>query len=76
MIDELICLLEFSGRVVQSFKLGLTKCIFLYRCLVDSQIPGSRAHFLPRVQDNKIQLLFDAFKFHDKDNGEVRMSVK
>lgn len=51
--------------------------LFLCRCLVDSQIPGSRAYFLPRMQDDKLQLVIDAFKFHNNDdNGEVSLSVK
>ncbi|XP_028267486.1 zona pellucida sperm-binding protein 3-like [Parambassis ranga] len=40
-------------------------------CLVDSQLPGSKAHFLPRTQDDKLQLVIDAFKFHDDDRGEL-----
>lgn len=40
---------------------------------MDSQLPGSKAHFLPRTQDDKLQLVIDAFKFHDDDRGEVRL---
>ncbi|XP_069004626.1 zona pellucida sperm-binding protein 3-like [Embiotoca jacksoni] len=40
-------------------------------CLVDSQLPGSNAHFLPRTQDDKLQLVIDAFRFHNDDRGEL-----
>ncbi|XP_053194400.1 zona pellucida sperm-binding protein 3-like [Scomber japonicus] len=40
-------------------------------CLVDSQLPGSRSHFLPRTQDDKLQLVIDAFRFHNEDRGEL-----
>ncbi|XP_034047264.1 zona pellucida sperm-binding protein 3-like [Thalassophryne amazonica] len=40
-------------------------------CLLDSQLPGSRSHFLPRVQDNKLQLVIDAFKFHNEAQGQL-----
>ncbi|KAM9843973.1 zona pellucida sperm-binding protein 3-like [Aulostomus maculatus] len=40
-------------------------------CLVDSQLPGSSSHFLPRTQDDKLYLLIDAFRFHNKDKGEL-----
>lgn len=48
----------------------------LSRCLVDSQLPGSRSHFLPRRQDDKLHLVIDAFKFHNEDAGEVRLHLK
>ncbi|XP_031168784.1 zona pellucida sperm-binding protein 3-like [Sander lucioperca] len=40
-------------------------------CLVDSQLPGSRSQFLTRTQDNKLQLVVDAFRFHNEDRGEL-----
>ncbi|KAM9391615.1 zona pellucida sperm-binding protein 3-like [Pholidichthys leucotaenia] len=40
-------------------------------CLVDSQIPGSGSHFLPRTQKDKLQLIINAFKFHNEDQGEL-----
>ncbi|XP_030591665.1 zona pellucida sperm-binding protein 3-like isoform X2 [Archocentrus centrarchus] len=40
-------------------------------CLVDSQLPGSRAFFLPRRQDDKLQLVIDAFRFHNDDKAEL-----
>uniref|UniRef100_A0A8C2Z0C0 Zona pellucida sperm-binding protein 3 n=1 Tax=Cyclopterus lumpus TaxID=8103 RepID=A0A8C2Z0C0_CYCLU len=42
-------------------------------CLVDSELPGSRSHFLSRTQDDKLHLTIDAFKFHNEDRGEVRL---
>lgn len=46
------------------------------RCLVDSQIPDSRSHFLLRQQDDKLHLVIDAFRFHNEDRGEVRLHLK
>ncbi|XP_070779338.1 zona pellucida sperm-binding protein 3-like [Enoplosus armatus] len=40
-------------------------------CLVDSQLPGSKSHFLSRTQDDKLHLVIDAFRFHDEDRGEL-----
>ncbi|XP_034448250.1 zona pellucida sperm-binding protein 3-like [Hippoglossus hippoglossus] len=40
-------------------------------CLVDSQLPGSRSHFLPRMQDDKLHMVIDAFRFHNEDRGQL-----
>nr|XP_019958430.1 PREDICTED: zona pellucida sperm-binding protein 3-like [Paralichthys olivaceus] len=40
-------------------------------CLVDSQLPGSRSLFLPRMQDDKLHMVIDAFRFHNEDRGEL-----
>ncbi|KAK9534974.1 hypothetical protein VZT92_007385 [Zoarces viviparus] len=40
-------------------------------CLVDSELPGSRAHFLSRTLDDKLQLNIDAFRFHNEDQGQL-----
>ncbi|XP_034395411.1 zona pellucida sperm-binding protein 3-like isoform X2 [Cyclopterus lumpus] len=40
-------------------------------CMVDSELPGSRSHFLSRTQDNKLHLTIDSFKFHNEDGGEL-----
>ncbi|XP_047428063.1 zona pellucida sperm-binding protein 3-like [Mugil cephalus] len=40
-------------------------------CLVDSKLAGSKAHFVPRRNDNKLHLVIDAFRFHSDDRGEV-----
>ncbi|KAM6913368.1 zona pellucida sperm-binding protein 3-like [Lycodopsis pacificus] len=40
-------------------------------CLVDSELPGSRSHFLSRTQDDKLQLNIDAFRFHNEDQGQL-----
>ncbi|XP_040918603.1 zona pellucida sperm-binding protein 3-like isoform X2 [Toxotes jaculatrix] len=40
-------------------------------CLVDSKLLGSKSHFLPRTQDDKLQLVIDAFRFHNEDRGEL-----
>ncbi|XP_063759096.1 zona pellucida sperm-binding protein 3-like isoform X1 [Eleginops maclovinus] len=40
-------------------------------CLVDSQLPGSRSHFLTRTQDDKLHISIDAFRFYNEDRGEL-----
>ncbi|XP_068434486.1 zona pellucida sperm-binding protein 3-like [Clinocottus analis] len=40
-------------------------------CLVDSELPGSRSHFLSRTEDDKLHLTIDAFTFHNEDVGEL-----
>ncbi|XP_061892231.1 zona pellucida sperm-binding protein 3-like [Entelurus aequoreus] len=40
-------------------------------CLLDSKLPGSKSHFVVRTQDDKLQLVIDAFKFHNEDRGEL-----
>ncbi|XP_072556630.1 zona pellucida sperm-binding protein 3-like [Paramormyrops kingsleyae] len=34
-----------------------------FRCLTDAKVTGSRSQFLPRKQDDKLQLQLDAFRF-------------
>ncbi|XP_036410820.1 zona pellucida sperm-binding protein 3-like [Megalops cyprinoides] len=33
-------------------------------CLTDGKLTGSRSHFMSRIQDNKLQFMLDAFRFH------------
>ncbi|XP_037332803.2 zona pellucida sperm-binding protein 3-like isoform X2 [Pungitius pungitius] len=40
-------------------------------CLVDSELPGSRSHFFSRVEDDKLHLTIDAFKFYNEDQGQI-----
>ncbi|XP_033827584.2 zona pellucida sperm-binding protein 3-like [Periophthalmus magnuspinnatus] len=40
-------------------------------CLLDSQIPNSRSQFLSRVQDDKLYLVIDAFRFQNENRGEL-----
>ncbi|CAN9505912.1 unnamed protein product [Ophioblennius macclurei] len=40
-------------------------------CLLDSALPGSKSHFLARTQENSLQMVIDAFKFHNDDRGEI-----
>lgn len=42
------------------------------RCLIDSQLPGSKSQFLPRTRDEKLHVVIDSFRFHNQDGGEVR----
>ncbi|KAK2833558.1 hypothetical protein Q5P01_017447 [Channa striata] len=45
-------------------------------CLVDSQHPGSRSHFLFRTEKDKLQLVIDAFRFHKEDRGELYITCQ
>ncbi|XP_040047718.2 zona pellucida sperm-binding protein 3-like [Gasterosteus aculeatus] len=40
-------------------------------CLVDSELPGSRSHFFSRIEDDKLHLTIDAFKFYNEDQGQL-----
>ncbi|XP_077397724.1 zona pellucida sperm-binding protein 3-like [Festucalex cinctus] len=40
-------------------------------CLLDSKLQPSKSRFLVRTQDDKLQLVIDAFRFHDDDRGEL-----
>lgn len=50
--------------------------IILHRCLVDSELPGSRSHFFSRIEDDKLHLTIDAFKFYNEDQGQVRLYLR
>uniref|UniRef100_A0A3B3XPL0 Zona pellucida sperm-binding protein 3 n=1 Tax=Poecilia mexicana TaxID=48701 RepID=A0A3B3XPL0_9TELE len=53
------------------------KYIFIENgCLVDSQLPNSKAQFLPRTRDDKLQLTIDAFKFHNDDRGQLYITCR
>ena len=43
--------------------------------MIDSQLSDSRSQFLPRMQDDKLHLVIDAFKFHNDDKGQVRLQA-
>ncbi|XP_040047713.2 zona pellucida sperm-binding protein 3 [Gasterosteus aculeatus] len=40
-------------------------------CLVDSELPGSRSQFFSRIEDDKLHLTIDAFKFYNEDQGQL-----
>ncbi|KAK7165175.1 hypothetical protein R3I94_003522 [Phoxinus phoxinus] len=40
-------------------------------CLMDGPITGSKSRFLPRIQNDKLQLQLDAFKFHQETRPEM-----
>ncbi|XP_073696128.1 zona pellucida sperm-binding protein 3-like [Garra rufa] len=40
-------------------------------CLMDGQTTGSKSRFLPRIQNDKLQLQLDAFKFHQETRPEM-----
>ncbi|XP_055008296.1 zona pellucida sperm-binding protein 3-like isoform X2 [Boleophthalmus pectinirostris] len=45
-------------------------------CLLDSQVPNSRSQFSSRVQDDKLHLVLDAFRFHNEDRGELYITCQ
>ncbi|XP_072299965.1 zona pellucida sperm-binding protein 3-like [Eucyclogobius newberryi] len=45
-------------------------------CLHDSQVPNSRSQFLSRVQDDKLYLVLDAFKFQNENRGELYITCQ
>uniref|UniRef100_A0A3Q3IRM9 Zona pellucida sperm-binding protein 3 n=1 Tax=Monopterus albus TaxID=43700 RepID=A0A3Q3IRM9_MONAL len=45
-------------------------------CLVDSQFPGSKSHFLFRTRHDKLHFIIDAFKFHNEDKGELYITCQ
>lgn len=60
------------------FTLGcqVCECVWFWfcrRCFIDSQLPGSKSQFLARTQDEKLHMVIDAFRFHNRDTGEVRL---
>jgi len=40
---------------------------------MDGPITGSKSRFLPRIQNDKLQLQLDAFKFHQEMRPEVHI---
>ncbi|ROI15129.1 Zona pellucida sperm-binding protein 3 [Anabarilius grahami] len=40
-------------------------------CLVDAKLTGSRSHFMPRTQIDKLQFQLDAFRFQQSESGLV-----
>ncbi|XP_055067904.2 uncharacterized protein [Misgurnus anguillicaudatus] len=40
-------------------------------CFMDGQLTGSKSRFLPRIQNNKLQLQLDAFKFYKEERPEI-----
>ncbi|XP_048061100.1 zona pellucida sperm-binding protein 3-like [Megalobrama amblycephala] len=40
-------------------------------CLVDAKLTGSRSHFMPRTQIDKLRFQLDAFRFQQSDSGLV-----
>ncbi|XP_016142061.1 zona pellucida sperm-binding protein 3-like [Sinocyclocheilus grahami] len=40
-------------------------------CLMDGQTTGSKSRFLPRIQNDKLKLQLDAFKFHQEAKPEM-----
>ncbi|KAJ8344163.1 hypothetical protein SKAU_G00314920 [Synaphobranchus kaupii] len=40
-------------------------------CLMDSQLPGSRSTFLPRLQDDKLNMQLDVFRFAQDDRSSI-----
>ncbi|XP_072524339.1 zona pellucida sperm-binding protein 3-like [Salminus brasiliensis] len=42
-----------------------------YGCLIDAKITGSRSRFMPRVQEDKLQLQLEAFRFFNQSDDLV-----
>ena len=42
-----------------------------YRCLSDSKLMASRSQFMPRKQDEKLQMEIEAFRFADESSDSV-----
>ncbi|KAG7484909.1 hypothetical protein MATL_G00054950 [Megalops atlanticus] len=40
-------------------------------CLTDSKVPGSKARFMPRALDNKLQMQLDVFKFQEESSSSI-----
>ncbi|XP_036379821.1 zona pellucida sperm-binding protein 3-like [Megalops cyprinoides] len=40
-------------------------------CLTDSKVTGSKAHFMPRTLDNKLQMQMDVFRFHKESRSSI-----
>ncbi|XP_016395521.1 zona pellucida sperm-binding protein 3-like [Sinocyclocheilus rhinocerous] len=40
-------------------------------CLVDAKLTGSRSHFMPRTQGDKLRFQLEAFRFQQPDSGLV-----
>ncbi|XP_052447357.1 zona pellucida sperm-binding protein 3 [Carassius gibelio] len=52
---------------------SLPKYTFIenHGCLMDGRTTGSKSRFLPRIQNDKLQLQLDAFKFHQETRPEM-----
>ncbi|XP_077591573.1 zona pellucida sperm-binding protein 3-like [Stigmatopora nigra] len=51
---------------------ALPRYVFIENgCLLDSKLEDSKSRFLVRTQDDKLQFVIDAFRFHDDDRGEL-----
>ncbi|XP_051905930.1 zona pellucida sperm-binding protein 3-like [Hippocampus zosterae] len=54
---------------------SLPRYVFIENgCLLDSKLQPSKSRFLVRTQDDKLQLVIDAFRFYDDDRGELYIS--
>ncbi|XP_077475786.1 zona pellucida glycoprotein 3e [Stigmatopora argus] len=51
---------------------SLPRYVFIENgCLLDSKLQDSKSRFVVRTQDDKLQFVIDAFRFHDDDRGEL-----
>ncbi|CAB1317694.1 unnamed protein product [Coregonus sp. 'balchen'] len=41
--------------------------IEFYGCLTDAQLTGSNSRYMPRIQDDKLHIMLDAFRFYQED---------
>ncbi|XP_055738940.1 zona pellucida sperm-binding protein 3-like [Salvelinus fontinalis] len=42
-----------------------------YGCFTDAQLTGSNSRYMPRVQDNKLHIMLDAFRFYQEDSNMI-----
>ncbi|XP_029581904.1 zona pellucida sperm-binding protein 3 [Salmo trutta] len=42
-----------------------------YGCLTDAQLTGSNSRYMPRVQDDKLHIMLDAFRFYQEDSNLI-----
>uniref|UniRef100_A0A9J8AWL6 Zona pellucida sperm-binding protein 3 n=1 Tax=Cyprinus carpio carpio TaxID=630221 RepID=A0A9J8AWL6_CYPCA len=43
-------------------------------CLVDAKLTGSRSHFMPRTQGDKLRFQLETFRFHQAGSGLIYMT--
>ncbi|XP_041752899.2 zona pellucida sperm-binding protein 3 isoform X1 [Coregonus clupeaformis] len=45
--------------------------IEFYGCLTDAQLTGSNSRYMPRIQDDKLHIMLDAFRFYQDDANMI-----
>ncbi|XP_048046052.1 zona pellucida sperm-binding protein 3-like [Megalobrama amblycephala] len=57
---------------------SLPRYVFIqnHGCLVDSKVPDSSARFMPRKQNNVLQMQMDAFRFHEDHRNAIYITCQ